>query len=153
MIRIVIQEELESIRETMISLLNLEDDMQVVGQAADRHDALTLIHQLKPDLFIMGIEMLERDGPLKVECPLLVLTTFAKMGYREKVEQVDAEGYLPKDSPSEELTSSIRKIIKGTRVYSPKLEDPPSYEGLESRSPVKRNYFTMIMNKMKHPAG
>ena len=163
MIRIVIAVDQELLRGTLTSILNLEEDMEVVGQVKDGQEALALVHQLKPDLFIMDIEMLERDGPLEavktVGCHLLVLTTFPKKGYLERAQQFDAGGYLLKDSPSEELTSSIRSIVEGKRVYSPKLTEEDE-ESQESGSfhiphppgPVK-NYFTMIMDKMKSPAG
>ncbi|WP_299746014.1 response regulator [Rossellomorea sp. y25] len=160
MIRIVIQEDQQLLRETMSSLLNLEDDMEVVGQASGIQDSQTLIQKLKPDLFIMDIEMLERDGPLEAGCPLLVLTTFAKKGYRDKVEQADARGYLLKDSPSDELTSSIRNIMGGMKVYSSKLNiaeeesrECTSYEIPRTPKPVKKNYITMVINKMKLPTG
>lgn len=61
MIRIVIAEDQELLRGTLSSILNLEEDMEVVGQAKDGQEALALVHELLPDLFIMDIEMLERD--------------------------------------------------------------------------------------------
>ncbi|PFA63169.1 DNA-binding response regulator [Bacillus sp. AFS015802] len=157
MIRIVIAEDEELLLGTISSLLNLEEDMQVVGRAKDRGQALELIHHLQPDLLILNIEHLLRDGPLKVEgCRLLVFATFPKEGYLERVREAGANGYLLKDSPSEELTSSIRLILGGTEVFSPKLmekKEPVSYEIPHAPGPVKKNYFTMIMDKMKHPTG
>ena len=57
MIRIVIAEDQELLRGTLTSILNLEEDMEVVGQVKDGQEALALVHQLKPDLFIMDIEI------------------------------------------------------------------------------------------------
>ncbi|MGM0751511.1 MAG: response regulator [Bacillota bacterium] len=163
MIRIVIQEDQQLLRETMSSLLNLENDMEVVGQASGIQDSQTLIQHLKPDLFIMDIEMLERDGPLEAlkeeGCHLLILTTFRKNGYIELVQQAGAKGYMLKDSPSEELTSSIRSIVEGEQVYSPKLmkEDEETQESDSYHIPHPpgqvKTYFTMIMDKMKLPTG
>jgi two-component system, NarL family, response regulator DesR len=160
MIRIVIAEDQELLLGTIGSLLNLEEDMEVVGRAKNREHALELIHHLQPDLLILDIENLLRDGPLEevkaADCHLLVFTTFAKEGYLEQVHEADASGYLLKDSPSEELSSSIRMIMEGMLVYSPKLikeKNPASYEIPHAPEPLKRNYFTMIMDKMKHPTG
>jgi two-component system, NarL family, response regulator DesR len=157
MIRIVIAEDQELLLGTIGSLLSLEEDMEVVGRATDREHAQELIHQLQPDILILDIEHLLRDGPLEVMgCRLLVLATFAKEGYLDRVQEAGAIGYLLKDSPSEELTSSIRRMLEGAQVYSPKLlekKDSASYEIPYATGPVKKNYFTMIMDKMKHPTG
>ncbi|WP_201712724.1 response regulator [Rossellomorea arthrocnemi] len=157
MIRIVMAEDEELLLGTIGSLLNLEEDMEVVGRAADKEHTLELIHQLQPDILILDIEHLLRDGPLEVMgCRLLVLATFAKEGYLKRVQESSASGYLLKDSPSDELAFSIRRMLEGQKVYSPKLlekKDPASYEIPHAPGPVKKNYFTMILDKMKHPTG
>ncbi|MCA0149410.1 MULTISPECIES: response regulator [Rossellomorea] len=157
MIRIVIAEDKEWVLGTIGALLGLEEDMEVVGKAEDREHALELIRCMQPDLLILDIEHLLRDGPLEVpECRLLVLATFPRDGYLEKVQDAGADGYLLKDTPSEELTSSIRRLMEGTQVYSSKLlekKEPALYEIPRALGPVKKNYFTMIMDKMKHPTG
>ncbi len=157
MIRIVIADDQELLLGTIGSLLDLEEDMEVVGVAKNREHALELIEQLQPDLFILDMENLLRDGPLTDRgCHLVVFTTFAKEGYLEQVQQTGANGYLLKDIPSEELTTSIRRIIEGTQVYSPKLiekKESASYEIPHAPGTMKKNYFTMIMDKMKHPTG
>ncbi|MCR8849870.1 response regulator [Rossellomorea sp. SC111] len=157
MIRIVIAEDEEWVLGTIGTLLNLEEDMEIVGKARDREHALELIHSMQPDLLILNIEHLLRDGPLEVlECRLLVLATFPREGNLERVQDAGADGYLLKDSPSEELTSSIRRMMEGTQVYSSKLlekKEPALYEIPHASGPVKKNYFTMIMDKMKHPTG
>ena len=157
MIRIVIADDQELVLGTIGSLLNLEEDMEVVGRAKNRDHAQELIHELQADLLILDIENLLRDGPLDdAGCKLLVFTTFARDGYLDRVQQTGADGYLLKDSPSEELTSSIRRIMDGIQMYSPKLmeeKDPAPFEIPHAPGPEKKNYFTMIINKMKHPTG
>ncbi|TMU85132.1 response regulator transcription factor [Bacillus sp. BHET2] len=157
MIRIVIADDQELLLGTIGSLLDLEEDMEVVGMAKNREHALELIEQRQPDLFILDMENLLRDGPLTdIGCHLVLFTTFAKEGYLEQVQQIGANGYLLKDSPSEELTSSIRRIMEGAQVYSPKLiekKESVSYEIPHAPGTMKKNYFTMIMDKMKHPTG
>src|SRR5699024_5948216 len=56
-------------------------------------------------------------------CKMIILTTFARPGYFERARNANVSGYLLKDSPSEELASSIRSIMAGRKVYSPELID------------------------------
>ncbi len=90
MIRIVIAEDQEMLLGVIGSLLDLEVDMEVVGQASNGEEALTLVHRLQPDVCIMDIEMPEMSGleaadALKSSgCKVIILTTFARTGYFER---------------------------------------------------------------------
>ena len=181
MIRIVIAEDQEMLLGVIGSLLNLEEDIEVIGQARNGEEAIALVNRLKPDVCIMDIEMpimngLEAADALKsTECKVIILTTFAKKGYFEQVVKANVRGYLLKDSPGEELASSIRSIMDGNQIYSTELMDhdtsdnereneelellldcsrtdensnPPS----KSIGPV-RNYFSTMFDKMKLPTG
>ncbi|PLS03662.1 response regulator [Neobacillus cucumis] len=129
MIRIVIAEDQEMLLEAIGSLLNLEDDMEVVGLAADGEEAIRLVHHLHPDVCLMDIEMPVKSGLEAAEmikpldCKVIILTTFARKGYWYRAIQADVRGYLLKDGPSEELADSIRSIIAGRRIYSQELMD------------------------------
>jgi two-component system response regulator DesR len=181
MIRIVIAEDQGMLLEAIGSLLNLEDDMEVVGQARNGEEALALVHQLQPDLCIMDIEMPEMSGLEAAEvlktndCKVIILTTFARTGYFERALHADVRGYLLKDSPSEKLASSIRSIIDGMRLYSPELMDEDSSETEQEMDVFElpadgqtinessnqqgnkvgtvRNYFSTILDKIKLPTG
>lgn len=132
MIRIVIAEDQRMVRGALASLINLEHDMQVVGQASNGEDAVKLVQQLKPDVCIMDIEMPGKSGLEAAEelkgsgCKVMILTTFARFGYFERAIKAGAYGYLLKDSPSEELASSIRSIVAGRRIYATELVDDAS---------------------------
>ncbi|TNJ61225.1 response regulator transcription factor [Paenibacillus hemerocallicola] len=129
MIRIVIAEDQRMLLGALASLLDLEDDMKVVGKASNGEDAVRLVHAHKPDICIMDIEMpgmsgLEAAEQLKgTGCKVMILTTFARSGYFERAIKSGASGYLLKDSPSEELADSIRMIMAGRRVYATELVD------------------------------
>lgn len=181
MIRIVIAEDQEMLLGVIGALLNLEEDMEVVGQARNGEEALTLVHRLQPDVCIMDIEMSEMSGLEEADalmpagCKVIILTTFARTGYFERALKAGVRGYLLKDSPSEELACSIRSIIGGKQIYSPELMDDDSsdnereIEVLELLSDGQitnetsnqqsntigtvRNYFSRIMDKMKLPTG
>ncbi|OZB92792.1 response regulator transcription factor [Paenibacillus sp. XY044] len=132
MIRIVIAEDQRMVRGALASLINLEQDMQVVGQASNGEDAVKLVQQLKPDICIMDIEMPGKSGLEAAEelkgsgCKVMILTTFARFGYFERAIKAGAYGYLLKDSPSEELASSIRSVMAGRRIYATELVDDAS---------------------------
>ncbi|MCA1053878.1 response regulator transcription factor [Rossellomorea aquimaris] len=129
MIRIVIAEDQRMMLGALGSLLDLEDDLEVVGKASNGEEAVTLVRQLHPDICMMDIEMPEKTGleaaeELKGEgCKVIILTTFARSGYFQRAIKAGVKGYLLKDSPSEELASSIRRIMEGKRIYAPELMD------------------------------
>ncbi|MFC4601241.1 response regulator [Cohnella hongkongensis] len=129
MISIVIAEDQRMLLGALGSLLDLEEDMQVVGKASDGATAVELVRRLKPDICVMDIEMpgisgLEAAEQLKDSgCKVIILTTFARTGYFERAIKAGVGGYLLKDSPSEELASTIRSVLAGRRVYAPELVD------------------------------
>jgi two-component system response regulator DesR len=129
MIRIVIAEDQRMLLGALASLLDLEEDMKVVGKASNGEDAVRLVHLHKPDICIMDIEMPGKSGLEAAEelkgtgCKVMILTTFARCGYFERAIKSGASGYLLKDSPSEELADSIRSIMAGRRIYATELVD------------------------------
>lgn len=169
MIRIVIAEDQEMLLETIGALLNLEDDMEVVGQAGNGEEALELVHKLQPDVCIMDIEMPKKNGLEAAEaltptgCKVIILTTFARNGYFQRAIKADVRGYLLKDSPSEELARSIRSIMDDKRIYASELleidereRNKVTFERNEMESTLKgtvRKYFSTIVEKVKSPTG
>ncbi|MFY0759962.1 response regulator transcription factor [Metabacillus dongyingensis] len=129
MIRIVIAEDQQMLLGALGSLLNLEDDMEVVGKAHNGEEAVALVKKFNPDVCITDIEMpgmngLEAAEQLKAEgCKVIILTTFSRSGYFQRAVKAGVSAYLLKDSPSEELASSIRSVMEGRRIYAPELMD------------------------------
>jgi two-component system, NarL family, response regulator DesR len=129
MIRIVIAEDQRMLLGALGSLLNLEDDMEVVGKANNGEEAIQLVKQYKPDVCVMDIEMPEKSGLDAAEelkgmgCKVIILTTFARTGYFQRAIKAGVSGYLLKDSPSEDLANSIRNVMDGKRIYAPELMD------------------------------
>lgn len=181
MIRIVLAEDQRMLLGALGSLLELEEDMEVVGLARDGEEALKLVEELSPDICITDIEMPNLTGLELAErlkdhpCKVLILTTFARSGYFEKARQAEVDGYLIKDSPSEELAYAIRSILGGRKMYSPELMelafDAPNplterelqimelmAEGKSSKdissvlflsSGTVRNYISVILDKLQ----
>ncbi|PKG23379.1 response regulator transcription factor [Niallia nealsonii] len=181
MIKIVIAEDQRMLLGALGSLLDLEDDMTVVGKANNGMEAIELVKKLRPDICIMDIEMpgktgLEAAEELKEQsCKVIILTTFARSGYFERALKAGVSGYLLKDSPSEELASSIRSVMTGNRIYAPELiddmykEENPLTERekevlslvadgkntkeiadeLSIKTGTVRNYISMILDKLE----
>ncbi|GEN89051.1 response regulator transcription factor [Oceanobacillus sp. FSL W8-0428] len=129
MIRIVIAEDQQLLLGALGALLDLEEDMVVAGKAGNGEELLALVKQEQPDICLMDIEMPVMTGLDAAEhlrndsCKIIILTTFARPGYFERARKAEVDGYLLKDSPSEDLVHSIRQIMKGKRMYSPELID------------------------------
>ncbi|MGF9695830.1 MULTISPECIES: response regulator transcription factor [Paenibacillus] len=129
MIRIVIAEDQRMMLGALSSLLNLEEDMEVVGRASNGQEALELVQEHAPDICLMDIEMpvksgLEAAEELKgMNCKVIILTTFARTGYFERALKGGVRGYLLKDSPIEELAEAIRQVMNGRRIFAPDLVD------------------------------
>lgn len=127
MIRIVIAEDQRMLLGALASLLNLEDDMEVVGKANNGEEVLELVKLLKPDICVMDIEMPLKSGleaaeeMRSLDCKIIILTTFARSGYFERALQAGVDGYMLKDSPIDELVSSIRSVMAGRRIYASEL--------------------------------
>ncbi|MFD2114859.1 response regulator [Paenibacillus yanchengensis] len=129
MITIVIAEDQRLLLGALASLLDLEEDLTVIGRASNGEEALQLVELHKPDVCIMDIEMPLKSGLEAAEqlqhsgCKVIILTTFARPGYFERALKAGVSGYLLKDSPSEELANSIRSVMQGARIYAPELMD------------------------------
>lgn len=135
MINIVIAEDQQLLLGAFGSLLELEDDMKVVGKASNGDEAIALVRKFQPDVCIMDIEMPGKTGLDAAEelndsgCKIIILTTFARTGYFQRALKAGVNGYLLKDSPSEELANSIRSIVAGKRIYAPELIEVAYSEG------------------------
>lgn len=128
-IRVVIAEDQMMVRGALAALLDLEPDIDVIGQAADGAEALDLVRSLKPDVVLTDIEMpnvtgLELAGEMRrLDLPgrVIILTTFARAGYLRRALDAGAVGYLLKDSPAGTLANAIRNAQAGVRVIDPEL--------------------------------
>lgn len=129
MIQIVIAEDQEMLLCALSSLLNMQENFEVVGAAKNGEEAISLVKELEPDICVMDIEMPIKTGldvaeELKEDpCKVIMLTTFARVGYFDRARKAGVHGYLLKDSPIEELADAIRNVMNGRRVYAPELVD------------------------------
>ncbi|WP_042462584.1 response regulator transcription factor [Neobacillus dielmonensis] len=129
MIRLFIAEDQRMLLSALGSLLDLETDMKVIGQATSGEEALKAILELEPDVCLMDIEMPVMNGLEVAEelvrrssvSKVIILTTFARPGYFERAVKAGVQGYLLKDGEIDELADAIRKVVNGKRIFSPEL--------------------------------
>ncbi|MEM1080226.1 MAG: response regulator transcription factor [Pseudomonadota bacterium] len=129
MIRVLLAEDQTLLLGALGSLLNLEDDIDIVGRAENGEQAQQQIEQLQPDVVVTDIEMPGMTGldlaewlkQQQAEVKLLILTTFARPGYLRRALEAGARGYLLKETPAEQLADAIRHIHRGQRMIAPEL--------------------------------
>jgi DNA-binding NarL/FixJ family response regulator len=129
MINILLVDDQAIIRHGLKSMLESNDDMQVVGEAENGQRALEQIALLHPDVVLMDIRMPVMDGVAATSAILqqyptvkvLVLTTFDDDEYISQVMRIGAKGYLLKDTEPEELALAIRSVYKGHTQLGPGL--------------------------------
>ncbi len=129
MIRVALAEDQRLLLSAIASLLELEDDIEVIGRFGDGQSARDQLGDLGPDVVLTDIEMpgmtglelaefLKRDHP---EVRVVILTTFARPGYLRRALDAGVRAYLLKETPAEELAGALRRVVKGERVIAPEL--------------------------------
>lgn len=128
-IRVLIAEDQAMVLGALASLLDMEEDLQVVGRAGDGAQALELARSERPDVVVTDIEMpgmsgLELATALRRIEPrprVVIVTTFARPGYLRRALEAGVTGYLLKDAPADELAAAVRRVHAGGRAIDPEL--------------------------------
>jgi DNA-binding NarL/FixJ family response regulator len=126
-VRVLLADDQTVVRAGFRALLELTDDLVVVGEAADGDAAVAAAHRTRPDVVLMDIRMPGLDGlqatrQLTAELPdvrVLVLTTFGLDEYVFEALRVGASGFLLKDVEPDELCAAIRTVADGQALLSP----------------------------------
>lgn len=152
-IRTLIVDDHEMVRRGLISYLNLVDDIEVVGEASDGQEAISLVTTLDPTVILMDLVMEGMDGveatrQIMKRAPdtrIIVLTSYIHDDQIFPVLEAGAFGYLLKTSRADEIASAIRAAARGestieSRVSSrlvarmrDKKSEPPPHEALTAR--------------------
>lgn len=127
--RVIIAEDQGMLRGALSALLDMEDDIEVVGQAENGEKALELIHALQPDICLLDIEMpiltgldvAEQLAAQRHACKVVILTTFSRSGYFQRAMRAGVHGFLLKDAPIDDLSAALRRVYEGGRAVSPEL--------------------------------
>lgn len=129
MIRLLLADDQPLFRQGLASLLSLEDDLEVVGEANHGQEAIALTERLQPDIILMDVRMPICDGvqatqEIHVRYPwirILVLTTFDDDEYVFQSLQSGALGYLLKSTPAPEVAAAIRNLHRGYSQLGPTI--------------------------------
>jgi len=128
-IRILVADDHLIVRDGIISIVEVEKDMRVVGQANDGVEALTLVKKLLPDILLLDLRMPRMDGleviaqiqSLHVPSKVIVLTTFESEQDVHLALKAGARSYLLKDTPRSTLLDTIRQVHLGKTCIPPRI--------------------------------
>jgi DNA-binding NarL/FixJ family response regulator len=129
MIRILLADDQALVRAGFRALLDAEDDMKVIGEAADGDEAIKLVTSLVPDIVLMDIRMPRCDGlnatakivsdKRLVQVKIIILTTFDLNEYIFEAIRAGASGFLVKDTEPIDLIRGIQAVARGDALLSP----------------------------------
>jgi DNA-binding NarL/FixJ family response regulator len=168
MTRVVIADDQAMVRAGLRALLSVEDDLEVVGEAADGDEAVAVVMETRPDVVLMDIRMPGVDGleatrrlarhPELCDVKVLVLTTFELDEYVFEALRAGAGGFLLKDEEPVELLRAVRLVAAGESLLSPSVtrrvveafaESPPppgasSLDGLDELTEREREIVALV---------
>ncbi|RLV70028.1 LuxR family two component transcriptional regulator [Streptomyces sp. CBMAI 2042] len=147
MIRVVLADDQTLVRAGFRSILSNEDDIEVVGEAADGEQAVALAHEQRPDVVLMDIRMPGTDGleatgrittdPRLAAVRVVILTTFDMDDHVYGALRAGASGFLVKDTEPMELLHGVRVVARGDALIAPA---------------VTRRLISEFANRRKQPA-
>jgi DNA-binding NarL/FixJ family response regulator len=128
-IRLVIVDDHPVVRDGLRGMFSGDPDFEVVGEAADGGEAVTLVEALRPDVVLMDLRMPRVDGVAAITrlrekgnaARVLVLTTFDTESDVLPAIKAGATGYLLKDTPRDDLFRAVRSAARGEAVLSPSV--------------------------------
>lgn len=129
MIKILVADDQELIRQSLQIVLNSKNDMEVIDVAADGQQVIHCIRKQKPDVVLMDIRMPKMDGVqctkiIKENYPqikIIILTTFDDDEYVYNALKFGASGYLLKGASMDELENAIRTVYNGRAMINPDI--------------------------------
>jgi DNA-binding NarL/FixJ family response regulator len=130
MIRVLLVDDQALVRGGFRSILEGQDDLQVVGEASDGIEAIEAALVAAPDVILMDIRMPRLDGidatrrllsDARVTARVLMLTTFDDEEYVYEALRAGASGFVLKDDPPEQLIAAVRTVASGDALLSPAI--------------------------------
>ena len=127
MIKVLLADDQELIRQSLSFVMSKQEDIEMVGTAANGREALELVEEKQPDVVLLDIRMPEMDGVectrrIKQEFPgikVIILTTFDDDDYVFDALRYGASGYLLKGVSVDGLTNAVREAARGGSIIAP----------------------------------
>ena len=141
-IRVLVADDHPVVRHGLCTMLEIEDDIVVVGRAADGEEAIAQARETHPDIILMDVQMPKVDGieamrqirETDPDARVIVLTTYRDEDYIFPSLRAGARAYLLKDASREELADAIRAVHRGESLLDPQIADQArSRDGLTAR--------------------
>ncbi|TMD99132.1 MAG: response regulator transcription factor [Chloroflexi bacterium] len=145
MIRVLVADDHPVVRHGLCTMLEIEDDIVVVGRAADGEEAVIQARETRPDIILLdvqmpnvdGIEALRRIRADNPEARVIVLTTYRNEDYIFPSLEAGARGYLLKDASRTELAAAVRAVHRGESLLDPQVQETidnaPRHDPLTAR--------------------
>lgn len=130
-LKVLIVDDDALIRESLKILLDLEDDVEVIGTASNGQEAYRFCQRERPDVVLMDIRMPIMDGVLGTklikesfrDVKVIILTTFKDDEYIREAIKNGAEGYILKNQSSDSIIDCLRAVYKGNAVFQKDIAD------------------------------
>ncbi len=124
MLKVIVVDDDALIRDSLSLILDMEEDFQVMGTAANGQEALEMCGKLQPDLVLMDVRMPVMDGVLGTrrirekypQVKIVILTTFKDEEYITEALKHGASGYILKSQPAESIVETLRAVARGNMV-------------------------------------
>jgi DNA-binding NarL/FixJ family response regulator len=127
-LRVVLADDQALVRTGFRMILSVEDDIEVVGEAADGAEAVDAVRRLRPDVVLMDVQMPGTDGVQAAaqvvadgDTKVVVLTTFDRDDYLFDALRAGASGFLLKNTAPEDLVDAIRSVAAGHALLAPEV--------------------------------
>jgi two-component system response regulator DesR len=145
-IRVLLADDQRMFREAVRVLLELEDDIEIVAEAATGHEALQQVSIHDPDIAVLDIEMPDGDGLHTARtlnghgarCKVIIVTTFGRAGYLQRALDSGVAGFILKDASADALAQAIRRCANGQKVIHPGLAAAARRTGPSPLTPRER---------------
>ena len=156
MIKVLIADDHEVVRSGFSLIINSQDDMEVVGNAADGNEAYNLVAKLKPDILLLDISMppgqsgliacekISKDFP---STRVIILTMFAEADYLYFTLRGGASGYILKTSSTEELLEAVREVAAGGIHVNQKMAEELSIRLKEDEDGEGKNPLRILTSR------
>jgi len=128
-IRVLVAEDMRILRDTLVAVLNFESDIEVIAQVVQGDAIVPAALSARPDVAVIDIDLPGTDGLTAAaelhekfpRCAVLILTALGSPGNVRRALAAHLAGFLPKDTPADDLVSAVRRVAGGQRVFDQEL--------------------------------